>query len=245
MEFQTCVTFPEWFAEPQEVNEMKQEEISYDRTGPHDEDPLPNFSITMADHLQKIEAELKAAYENNSILREQMSKLSKFRELDSQSTASNPEPSDSLGSARLCRSSAGKYKHPARLCISVFGMRLSNEHIHDPVQPVPAVGEPSCLRPWVSEELERDVSACNAQLQYDWSYVQDLQAQHDCEYDAESTHLDNLIALSRRQRKACREHVGTQMPSASAHSYPKTAGVDGAVMQARESFNEGSIVITT
>lgn len=123
-----------------------------------------------------------------------------------------------LGFSQLIR----KMQTPARLRISIFRMRPGRDTceenpnhvpfpsegkqpVHDLGQPGPAVAGSSGRRPWVSQELEEHLSVCNTQLQFDRPYAENLQAQNDIDYKLESSQLDNLMSLSRRQCKAHQE----------------------------------------
>lgn len=178
----TKILFNDWFADQPDEDEIKQEEQSYDWAGSKEDDPLPDIS-EMTD---RVATGLRAAHNENDILTECMSKISKFRDYDteSRSSQSDPESSDSSVSNQSRRSANGKYKRPPRPRVSIYGMRPVGEddgradspdriHFRDKGKwPAadrdhPPLGEPSGARAWVSEELEEDQSARKAQLDYD------------------------------------------------------------------------------
>lgn len=116
--------FPNWFAHQAEEQHIKQEEISYDWAASNENDELPNIS-DIVPHTGRFESDLGSAFDENNILREHMSKISKFHDYDneSQSTESDPENSDCLESSRSRRSLTGKYKQPTQPRLGVFSMR--------------------------------------------------------------------------------------------------------------------------
>ncbi|KZP20053.1 hypothetical protein FIBSPDRAFT_954898 [Athelia psychrophila] len=217
-------SFPEWFAQPQEEIEIKQEEVSYDWAESNENDPLPDIS-NISHNVTGVNSDLRSAHQENDILRERMSKIARFRDYDEESTSpTDPESSDGSESTRSRRSSSGKYKRPPRPRIGVFSMRPTDLNdrrsenqeripfhskgkwpLNDPGRAGPSKEQAPGRRAWDSQELEEHLNARDDQVNYEREYTRDLQEQADTANKAETRHLEKIQLSYRRTQCATRE----------------------------------------
>ncbi|KZP05067.1 hypothetical protein FIBSPDRAFT_903794 [Athelia psychrophila] len=153
---------------------IKQEEVSYDWAGSQDDDPLPDIS-ELSNRFGGVATGLRSARAENNMLKECMAKITKL----------HSESSESSASTRSNHSSSGKYKRPAWPKIGIFGMRSGEAEGSDSGRiPFHDKGKwPLGSQKNLRRATKPEKPSC------------ELTAQNDREYDAESQHLDNLMAI--------------------------------------------------